>query len=130
MSTAKVIVSKPRPPAPPVVSSDVGDDMGAQGAQKAAAEPVMEGSLLPVAGSPRGEVTVRLSLDLLQQARLRAEDEGLTFDRWVEQALQKTLERGAHGFLPTVAGDGLIPGVDLSDIASLLHHMERPDAAA
>lgn len=85
---------------------------------------------LPVAGSPMGEVTVRLSLDLLQQARLRAEDEGLTFDRWVEQALQGTLQRGPHDFLPTVAGDGLMPGVDLSDIASLLHHMERPDAAA
>ena len=104
--------------------------MDAQGARDAAPGPDLEGSLLPVAGSPMGEVTVRLSLDLLQQARLRAEDEGLSFDRWVEQALQNTLERGSHGFLPTVAGDGLVPGVDLSDIASLLHHMERPDAAA
>jgi hypothetical protein len=88
------------------------------------------GTLLPVAGSPRGEVTVRLSLDLLQQARLRAEEDGLTLDRWVEQALISTLERSPHDFLPTVARDGLVPGVDLSDIASLLHHMERPDAAA
>ena len=94
------------------------------------ARPDEDGSLLPVAGSPRGEVTVRLPLDLLQRARLRAEDEGLAFDRWVEQALHDTLERGPSGFLPTVAGDGLLPGVDISDIESLLHHMERPDAAA
>ena len=122
-----VVEGNPRPPAPAVVRSDVGDDMDAQSVAPGA---YAEGSLLPVAGSPMGEVTVRLSLDLLQQARLRAEDEGLTFDRWVEQALQNTFERGPHDFLPTVAGDGLIPGVDLADIASLLHHMERPDAAA
>jgi hypothetical protein len=104
--------------------------MDGQSVESAAPGPDEEGSLLPVAGSPMGEVTVRLSLDLLQQARLRAEDDGLTIDRWVEQALQNTLERGPHDFLPTVTGDGLLPGVDLSDIASLLHHMERPDAAA
>jgi hypothetical protein len=108
----------------------VRDDIDAGSAASARPGSDQESGLLPVAGSPRGEVTVRLSLDLLQQARLRAEDEGLTFDRWVEQALHDTLKRGPHDFLPTVAGDGLVPGVDLSDIASLLHHMERPDAAA
>jgi hypothetical protein len=111
---------------------DLPDSEGAPTGQGAptAAVPEQAPTLLPVAGSPMGEATVRLSLDVLQRARLRAEDAGLTFDRWVEQALHDALERGPHDFLPTVAGDGLVPGVDLSDIASLLHHIERPDAAA
>lgn len=85
---------------------------------------------LPVAGTPMGEVQVRLSLDLLQTARVRAEDEGLTLDRWIEHTLSAAIERGPRDFLPTVRGDGLAPGADLTDLAALIELMERPDAAA
>jgi hypothetical protein len=89
-----------------------------------------EHGLLPVAGSPMGEVSVRLSLDLLQAARVRAEDESLTLDRWIEHTLQAALDRGPRAHLPTVAGDGLAPGADVTDLAALIDLMERPDAAA
>lgn len=75
--------------------------------------------------------TVRLDEHLLRQAKEHAVRTGQTLTAVVETALREMLSRRgkrgkrAHVRLPTFAGRGVRPGVDLDDSASLLDLMER-----
>ena len=77
--------------------------------------------------------TIRLDDELLARAKRDALARGLTLTAVIEDALRRTLvpERDrprAPLDLPTVRGDGLQPGVDLDDSASLLDLMDEPRA--
>ena len=75
--------------------------------------------------------TIRLDEQLLRQAREYAARSGRTLTALIEDALRELLARSKHKRvreqvrLPTYAGKGLQPGVDLDDTASLLDLMER-----
>jgi hypothetical protein len=74
--------------------------------------------------------TIRLDEHLLAEAKKYAAESGRTLTSVIEDALRETLtRRRAHVErkplrLKTVKGDGVRPGVDLDDTASLLDLME------
>jgi len=74
--------------------------------------------------------TVRLDERLLVEAKKYAAESGRTLTSILEDALRETLaRRRARGKrkpvrLKTMKGDGVRPGVDLDDSASLLDLME------
>jgi hypothetical protein len=77
--------------------------------------------------------TVRLDEDLLRRAKREALDRGTTLTAVIEDALRRALAPEAVASLddvelPTFRGDGLQPGVDLDDTASLLDLMDGLDA--
>jgi hypothetical protein len=75
--------------------------------------------------------TVRLDDQMLAEAKALAARTGRTLTQVIHDALQQTLARASDGGsdgpvrLPTFAGGGLRPGVDLDDTAGLLDAMER-----
>ena len=76
--------------------------------------------------------TVDLPDDLLGEAKERAAREGRTLSDVVGDAVRSSFARSAVAEreqvqLPTFAGEGLQPGVDLDDSAALLDLMERGD---
>ena len=78
--------------------------------------------------------TVRLDPELLHEVKLAAAEERTTMTALLEQALRELLARRRQSEvrprvpLPTYTGDGLQPGVDLSNTAALLDLMDQPDA--
>jgi hypothetical protein len=81
--------------------------------------------------------TIRLDDELLRAAKRAAVERGTTLTAVIEDALRRALGTGAaaasppeHVELPTFRGDGLLPGVDLDDTASLLDLMDGLDARA
>jgi hypothetical protein len=74
--------------------------------------------------------TVRLDKNLLAEAKKHAVESGRTLTAVLEDALREALaRRQAPGKrklmrLRTMKGDGMRPGVDLDDTASLLELME------
>jgi len=74
--------------------------------------------------------TVRLDDQLLAQAKALAARTGRTLTQVIEDALRQALaaseeSRRLKVELPTFGGDGLQPGVDLDDTASLISLMEE-----
>ncbi len=68
--------------------------------------------------------TVRLPDELLKAAQKRARETGRSFTELLADSLRYELQRPAkpsrvHEPLPTYGGDGLRPGVDLSDSSAL-----------
>jgi len=79
--------------------------------------------------------TIRLDDALLTEAKRAALDRGTTLTALIEDALRRALAPGASAAaeraeLPSFRGDGLQPGVDLDDMASLLDLMDEPSARA
>jgi hypothetical protein len=80
--------------------------------------------------------TIRLDDALLAQAKVEAARRGSTLTAVIEDALRELLARvesrrdPAPFELPTFAGNGLQPGVDLDDSASLLDLVEGDDATS
>ncbi len=79
--------------------------------------------------------TIRLDDELLTRAKRAALERGTTLTAVIEDALRRALTPGAPApredvALPTFRGDGLRPGIDLDDTASLLDAMDEPDARA
>jgi len=78
--------------------------------------------------------TIRMDEQLLREAKRLAAETDRTLTALIEDTLREALaRRRAAGrrrrvTLPTFAGGGLRPGVDLDDSASLLEIMERSDA--
>jgi hypothetical protein len=74
--------------------------------------------------------TVRLDDDLLTEAKRLAASRGITLTALLDEALREIVARRSRAEppkppeLPTFAGRGLQPGVDLDDSASLLDLME------
>jgi hypothetical protein len=74
--------------------------------------------------------TVRLDDRLLAEAKKYAAETGRTLTSVLEDALRETLARRREGVkrarvrLRTVKGDGLVPGIDLDNSASLLDAMD------
>ncbi|MFP4074645.1 MAG: DUF2191 domain-containing protein [Actinomycetota bacterium] len=76
--------------------------------------------------------TIRLSDDLLREAKKQAAERGIPLTRLVEEALRESLFRARESpecpepiSLTTVGGSGINPGVDLDDSASLVVLMEE-----
>ena len=74
--------------------------------------------------------TIRLDDHLLLRAKRAAVERGTTLTALIEDALRRVLvsdvqPRRPPESLPTFRGDGLQPGVDLDDTASLLDVMEE-----
>ena len=74
--------------------------------------------------------TVRLPDDLIEQAQAHAARTGRTFTQLLADALRFELQREHSPKrvcepLPTYGGEGLRPGVDLSDTSALLDHMDE-----
>ena len=75
--------------------------------------------------------TIRLDDDLLAEVKLLAARSGRTLTSVIEDALRETLSRQKQVGerkpvrLTTVSGQGLQPGIDLDDSASLLSIMEE-----
>jgi predicted transcriptional regulator len=79
--------------------------------------------------------TIRLDDDLLRRAKRAALERGTTLTAIVEEALRRALapepaRRREPVALPSFRADGLQPGVDLDDTASLLDLMDEPGARA
>jgi Arc/MetJ family transcription regulator len=80
--------------------------------------------------------TIRLDDDLLTAAKRAAIERGTTLTAVIEEALRRALAAQAsagataRAVPPTFRGDGLQPGVDLDDSASLLELMDEPRASA
>jgi hypothetical protein len=73
--------------------------------------------------------TIRLDDELLTRAKQAALERGTTLTAVIEDALRRALmpsteSRRDDVVLPTFRGNGLQPGVDLDDSASLLDLME------
>ena len=73
--------------------------------------------------------TIRLDDELLAEAKAVAARTGRTLTKVIEDALRQSLaardrQDGAPVRLPTFAGRGVRPGIDLDDSASLLEVME------
>jgi antitoxin component of RelBE/YafQ-DinJ toxin-antitoxin module len=74
--------------------------------------------------------TIRLDESLLKEAKLQAARKGITLTAVIENALRESLLRQIKPTqripvrLVTFNGNGLLPGVDLDDTASLLDLME------
>ncbi len=79
--------------------------------------------------------TIRMDDDLLRQAKEHAARTGTTLTRVIEDAVRQLLARRRVNQvrepvrLPTFCGDGLQPGVDLDDTATLLELMDERDAS-
>jgi hypothetical protein len=77
--------------------------------------------------------TIRLDDELLNQAKAYAARSGKTLTAVISDALRETIgryevkEQREYVILPVGKGDGLLPGVDLDDTASLLDLMEAAD---
>lgn len=75
--------------------------------------------------------TIRIDDRLFREAKAKAARAGTTLNAVVEDALRAALARRelpegeAAIALPTFAGSGVQPGVDLDDSADLLERMER-----
>jgi hypothetical protein len=74
--------------------------------------------------------TIRLDDELLAKAKRAALERGTTLTAVIEDALRRALVSGTDSqredvVLPTFRGNGLQPGVDLDDSASLLDLMEE-----
>jgi Arc/MetJ family transcription regulator len=79
--------------------------------------------------------TIRLDDDLLRDAKRAAVERGTTLTAVIEDALRRALAPTGRGqrepyTMLTFQGDGLRPGVDLDDTASLLDLMDEHDARA
>ena len=79
--------------------------------------------------------TIRLDDNLLTRAKRAALEQGTTLTAVIEDALRRALAPGVGSAredvtLPSFRGDGLQPGVDLDDSASLLDLMAEPHARA
>ena len=80
--------------------------------------------------------TVRLDDELIHEVKRVAAEERTTLTALLEQALRELLARRRQARLrpreplPTYAGRGLQPGVDLDDTAALLDLLDRRDAPA
>lgn len=77
--------------------------------------------------------TITLDDALLTEAKQVAARTGRSLGAVIEDALRQALARRAdHGgprpALPTYAGDGLQPGIDLDDAAALLDLLHEPGA--
>lgn len=77
--------------------------------------------------------TIRLDDDLLARAKRAAVDRGTTLTAVIEDSLRRALvladgEPREPFTMRTFHGDGLQPGVDLDDTASLLDLMDEHDA--
>jgi len=77
--------------------------------------------------------TIRLDDDLLRDAKRAAVERGTTLTAVIEDALRRALAPAGTGrrepfTMLTFHGDGLRPGVDLDDTASLLDLMDEHDA--
>ena len=72
--------------------------------------------------------TVTIDDQLLVEVKTVAAQSGRTLSAVIEDALRASMarraERGSIPPLPTIAGGGLQPGVDLDDSAALLDLME------
>lgn len=78
--------------------------------------------------------TIRLDAGLLAEAKKAAAETGRTLTAVIEDALRERLARRKIRPRPpvrltTFRGDGLVPGIDLDDSATLQDAMEHPDAA-
>jgi hypothetical protein len=77
--------------------------------------------------------TIRIDDQLLKDAKQLAIRKGKSLTSIIEDSLRESLARqhssGAHEpvHLVTFRGNGLLPGVDLDDSASLLGWMENAD---
>lgn len=77
--------------------------------------------------------TIRLNEQILKEAKQLAARSGKTLTAVIEDALRESLARQQGGKprkpvrLPTVNGQGVLPGVDLDDTAALLDLMDRAD---
>ena len=77
--------------------------------------------------------TIRLEDHLLREAKQFAARTGRTLTAVIEDALRESLARSrkrplrTRATLPTFRGNGLRPGVDLDDSASLLEVMETAE---
>jgi hypothetical protein len=80
--------------------------------------------------------TIKLDDDLLQEVKVVAARSGRTMNDVIEDAIRESLAKrretsNSEKFeMPVFHGDGVMPGVDISNWASLLEIMERPDANA
>jgi hypothetical protein len=74
--------------------------------------------------------TIRLDAQLLTEAKRVAAENGTTLTALIEDSLRErlarraTLRRTTRFRFPTFKGEGLQPGIDLDDSASLLDRME------
>jgi plasmid stability protein len=79
--------------------------------------------------------TINLDDELLKEAKRVAAASGRSLTDFVEEALRERLARREaqrkreRVSLPTFTGEGVRPGVDLGDWASVLDIMDRHDAA-
>ena len=77
--------------------------------------------------------TIRLDKQLLTEVKQLALQRGQTLTAVIEDALREMLARQRKMaerppvYLTTVEGEGLLPGVDLDNSASLLDLMEQSD---
>ncbi|UCF20421.1 MAG: type II toxin-antitoxin system VapB family antitoxin [Gemmatimonadota bacterium] len=80
--------------------------------------------------------TVRLDDALMRDVKQYAAEEGMTLTAVLHRALRellarrRSLEDRERVPLPSFAGAGLQPGVDLDDSAALIELMERDDGSA
>ena len=80
--------------------------------------------------------TVRLDDELMAEVKKMAASRGVTLTAVLDEALREMLARraqsgtGAPPGLPTFAGRGLQPGVDLDDSGALLELMDSADDSA
>lgn len=77
---------------------------------------------------------MRLPDELYTEVRITAASTGTTVTAFLEQALREALARRGAGprepfRLRPFTGDGLLPGVDVDDSASLLTLMDADDRA-
>lgn len=77
--------------------------------------------------------TIRLDEQLLTEVKQLAAQRGGTLTAVIEDALREMLARQRKMaerrpvYLTTVEGEGILPGVDLDDSASLLDLMDQSD---
>jgi hypothetical protein len=77
--------------------------------------------------------TIRLSEDLLREAKRVAVETGKSLTAVIEDALRESLARRRQAperkrvQLPTFGGGGVFPGVDLDDTSSMLDLMDKTD---
>ena len=78
--------------------------------------------------------TIRIDDDLLRDAKKLAAETDRTLTAVIEDALRLALARSRRTasrrrvHLKTCGGNGILPGIDLDDSASLLERMEARDA--
>jgi hypothetical protein len=82
-----------------------------------------------------GRTTIRLDQELLKEAKHTATASGRTLTQVIEDALRESFARKRSASqkreritLPTFKGNGIRPGLDLYDSASLTEFMDKYDA--